>query len=112
MLKLINPYVLIGVLVALAGAFFYGMAVGTDRAEASQARLEALVAEVRETAQAAAAKEIAKIKVVNQTHKQVIEREIVNVPVYSECRNTPDGVRAINSALKNRPLPAGSGELP
>lgn len=113
MLKtLINPYVLLGVLAAMVGVFLWGMRVGGDREVASQARIEARIRQTEETASRAAAEAIAKIEVVNKTTKQVLEREIVEKPVYRDCRNTPDGMRAIDSALANRPIPPSDSKLP
>lgn len=110
-MKAFYPYVAIAVLLALIGSFFYGSHVGAQRAEAKYARTEALIAKVREEAQQGAAVEIAKIKVVNQTHRQVIEREIRNIPTGS-CVLSPDGVSAINEILAPGTVGAGRGELP
>lgn len=107
-----NPYVILVALLAIAGSFFYGMRVGNDRAVAQQARVEQLIEKVSEAAQRGAAKEIANIKIVNQTQRQVIERETRVVPDYSQCRNSPDGLRAINAALENRAGSTGSGVVP
>lgn len=112
MLKLINPYVAIGVLVALIGCFLFGLKTGRDMETATQARIEKRIRATEEAAQIAAAKEIAKIEIINKTTKQVLEREIVEKPVYRECRNTPDGMRSIDAALQNRPLPAGDSIVP
>lgn len=111
MFRLLNPWVILGVLLALVGSFLYGMRVGHGLEEAQQAKQEALIARATEAAQAGAAKEISKIKIVNQTHKQVLEREIRNVPSGS-CVLSPDGVRAINEILTGKPQPAGSSQLP
>lgn len=113
---MMNPYVLLAIVLAwgasVGGAFFYGRNTGIDHAVAEQATDAQLIEDAAAAAQTAAAEEIAKIKVVNQVNKQVLEREIVEKLVYRECRNSTDGVRAINAALENRPLPAGGGELP
>lgn len=111
MFRLLNPWFLLAMLLALAGSFLYGMNVGRDRAEAKQAQREQLIEDVREAAQQSAAQEIAKIKIVNQTHRQVLEREIRNVPSGS-CVLSPDGVRALNEILTGRAQPADRGELP
>lgn len=112
MFKLINPYMALGALLALVGAFFFGIKVGADREVATAARIEARVRQTEDAAMKAAAAEIAKIEVTNKTVKQVLEREIVEKPVYRDCHNTPDGVRSINSALENRPLPPSDRKLP
>lgn len=111
-----NPYALLASVVAAAavtiGAFFFGLNVGADREVAKQAREGVLIEKVSTAAQEAAAREIAKIRVTNTTQKQVLEREIINVPDYSLCRHSPDGMRAVNSALENRAEPAGDRGLP
>lgn len=112
MFKLVNPWVILAAVLALAAAGWQGFRLGADHEIAKQARLEAVIEKVRDAAQQAAAAEIANIKIVNQTHRQVLEREIRTVPDYSACRNSPDGMRAINQALGNRPESAGSGVVP
>lgn len=111
-----NPYVLLAIVLAwggsVGGAFFYGRNTGIDHAVAEQATDAKLIEQAADAAQRAAAEEIAKIKVVNQVNRQVLEREIVEKLVYRECRNSTDGVLAINAALENRPIAAGGGELP
>ena len=109
---LLNPWVLLGALVASLMLFAGGVKVGKDFSDASHARLEAKLDAVRETAQRAAAEEIAKIKIVNQTNRQVLERETRIVPDYSACHHSPDGLRAVNAALENRAVGAGDRELP
>ncbi len=112
MFKLVNPYVAIGALVGLIGCFLFGMKVGRDMETATQARIEARIKATEEAAEKAAAREIAKIEVINKTTKQVLEREIVEKPVYRDCRNTDAGLQSINSALQNRPLPASDSVVP
>lgn len=113
---MMNPYVLLAIVLAwgasVTGAFFFGRDTGHDSVIAEQEKTRQLIEDVSRRAQEGAAGEIAKIKVVNQVNRQVLEREIVEKPVYRDCRNTADGVRAINAALENRPLPAGDRELP
>lgn len=113
---MMNPYVLLAIVLAWAGsvggAFFYGRSTGIDHAVADQKETADIVAEVADAAQRAAAEEIAKIKVVNQVNRQVLEREIVEKPVYRDCVNTADGLRAINASLEDRPLAAGDRKLP
>lgn len=113
---MLNPYVLLAIVLAwigsTAGAFFYGRNTGIDHAVAEQQTDAELIAEAADAAQRKAAEEIAKIKVVNRVNRQVLEREIVEKPVYRDCQHTADGLRAVNAALENRPLPAGDRKLP
>lgn len=111
MFKLINPYVALGVLLALVAAFSYGLSLGGDRADAKHAKVEALLTQVRDEAQASAAAAIAKIKIVNRPRIEVLEREIHTVPA-GTCVLSPDGVRALNEVLTNRPESAGRGVVP
>lgn len=107
-----NPYLIIGALIAAAGAFFYGMDVGEDRAIAKQKSTQELVDAVYDKAQKGAADEIAKIKPKNVTIRQELEREIQTNTVYRDCRVPAGGVRLANEALTGRPEPAGGLKLP
>jgi hypothetical protein len=113
---MINPWVLLAIglawVASVTGAFFYGRDTGIDHAVAEQTEDTALIEQAADAAQRAAAEEIAKIKVINQVNRQVLEREIVEKPVYRECANTADGLRAINAALEDQPLAAGDRKLP
>ncbi len=80
-----NPYVLLGALVVLLMTFAGGVKVGGDYAKGRAAREEVLIAKAGEKASQAAAAAISKIKVVNQTNRTRIEREIVKVPDLSAC---------------------------
>jgi hypothetical protein len=66
---------------------------------AEQTEDAALIEEAASAAQRKAAEEIAKIKVINQVNRQVLEREIVEKPVYVECKHSPEGFDAVNKAL-------------
>lgn len=107
-----NPWFLLGIVLAIIGAAGGGFYYGSDYQKGKTAREEVLIQEVRETAQTAAASEIAKIKVVHQTIRQATETITHEVPVYRDCHNTPDGLHLINSALENKPVPASSGIVP
>lgn len=95
--------------VLLAAVLTVGAAGGTGYWKGNQhatARIEAqLLREAEKTrvdqaeALQAAAAEIAKIDVKHQTLKQVVQREVVEVPVYRECRHSPDTLSAVNAAL-------------
>lgn len=111
MMKFLNPWVALGVVLALLAAGVMGYRVGSDHEIAKHAKDEAVIAAVALAAQQAAATEISKIKIVNQTHRQVVEREIRNVPS-GTCVLSPDGVRAINEILTGKSQPADRGELP
>lgn len=107
-----NPWFLLALVLAIGGAGYSGFRLGADHEVAKQARLEAVIQTVAAEAQQAAAHEISKIKIVNQTNRQILERETRVVPDYTACRHSPDGLRATNQALTNQPDTAGRGVLP
>ncbi len=106
-----NPYIILAALAAILGAYFYGRHDGSEIAAAQRLRDEQVARQVFDQAQAAAAGEIAKIKVRNVTVQQTLEKEIHEKPVYRDCRHTPDGLRSINAALAGAE-PADRGKLP
>lgn len=107
-----SPLLILGVLLALIGAYFYGRGDGAELAAAQRLRDEQVARQVFDQAQAAAAGEIAKIKVVNKTIHAEVRREIHQEPVYRDCRNTDVGLRGINSALSGLAQPVDGGKLP
>jgi len=113
---MINPYLLLGVGVAFVGAtggaFLYGQEVGKDSIEAQQARENKIAQVAYESAQSAAAKAIAEMEIKNVTITQPIRTEVRTRTVYAECKHTPDGLRALNSAITGGAEPLGAGELP
>lgn len=106
-----NPYLILAALAAILGAYFYGRHDGSEIAAAQRLRDEQVARQVFDQAQAAAAGEIAKIKVRNVTVQQTLEKEIHEKPVYRDCRHTPDGLRSINAAILGTE-PADRGKLP
>ncbi len=106
-----NLYVIIGFLLALAGAGAGGFKLGSDHEVATKAREQKHIAEAVEAANNAAAQAIAKIKVVNKTIQNEVQREIQNNIVYRDCKHSPDGLRLLNEALAGS-KPAGDSKLP
>lgn len=109
-MKLLNPWVLLGVTVLCGSAYGVGQYHGRGIEQGKQAAQTLLIEDVRNAAMEAAALAISEIKVENTTVRQELEREVRIVPDYSQCRNSPDGMSAINRAL--RAEPAGNGKLP
>lgn len=97
-------------LVFAASAYVYGLHHGKRIERGEQAEQQAIVEAVKNAAIQSAAEAIAGIRVENTTIRQELEREIRTVVDYSQCRNSPDGLRALNDAL--RAEPAGDGKLP
>lgn len=91
-----NPlvYVVAVVLIAAAGAAG-GWKVANDHRDA----LELAEAKGKADALTATAHEIAKIDVRNVTIKQTLETQTREVPVYRDCKNTPEVMKTINEAL-------------
>ena len=86
---------IVGLLVASASGFFFGKdyehkATLADIAKQQSDHMDALNL---------VAVELAKIKVVQKTNNITLEREIVEKRIYQDCKNTPEAVKAINSAL-------------
>lgn len=113
MVKLLNPWVILGIVLLLLAAAAGGAKLGSDHQIAKQAKTEALIAAVEKRAQIGAATAIAENKPVHQFNKQVIERETRIVPDYSRCVHSDAGLRALNSALENtRAESVGDSVLP
>lgn len=108
---MINPWLILGAITAIVGAYFYGRHDGGEMADAQRLRDEQVARQVFAQAQTAAAGEIAKIKVRNVTVQQTLEREIHEKPVYRDCKHSPDGLRSLNAALTGAE-PADGGQLP
>lgn len=93
---------------AFAAGTWWGMGLGADKCEAEAAREERIAA----VAMDAAASAVAKIKVVNRTVQQEVQREISERVVYRDCQHSPEQLRRINSALTGQVEPAGGGLVP
>lgn len=94
-----NPYVLLVVIAALAGSHWYAYRTGAGHERNAAAAEALLIEKAGDRAAVAAAEAIARIEVKNVTIRQRVEREIHEKTIYRECRNTADGLRAINAAL-------------
>lgn len=97
------------VLALVAGAYAYGRYDGRQLAEAHQLQLDAVAKTAQEAASRSAAEAIAKIEVRHVTIRQEIQREILEKPVYRDCRHDDLGLSLVNEALHG---PAGGGQLP
>lgn len=110
---MIQGYLIAGIagLALSVGAYLYGRHDGKQIEEARQLAEQAIVEKARDAMLRAAAEAIAGIDVVNKTIRQEVQREIVEKPVYRDCRADPGIVRAINAAKTGRPEPPGDSEL-
>ncbi len=105
-----NPYVLAGGLLALIAAFGGGWWAGGQVEQAAQAREDRVAAVATEAAASAAAQAISQIKVQHRTVQQELTREIIDRPVFTDCRSGLSAVQLFNSAIPDyKPEPAGSG---
>lgn len=112
-----NPYAIIAALVlgiaGAAGAGWGGYRLGVDSQKAAEADRDQAIRQAADQAGQQAAQAISKIKVVNTTIQQEIQRETRIEPVYVDCRHSPSGLRGVNAALAGSPAQsAGSGQLP
>lgn len=91
-----NPlvYAVVAALIATAGAAV-GWRIAMDHRDA----LELAEAQGKAAALDATAREIAKIEVKNTTIRQTLETQTREVPVYRDCKNTPEVMTTINEAL-------------
>jgi hypothetical protein len=110
----LNPWVLLAIVGVVAGAFFFGMKVGSDHEVAAQAKFEARLKQVQETAEAAAAKKIGEIQIVHKTIQTKTKETIREEPVYRDCVNVPAVERLLDDARANRKPsePAGDSRVP
>lgn len=112
-----SPYAIVAVVLAFSlatgGAYVKGRVDGRDLEKAAQAERASLVQEARDAMLKTAAESIAQIEVKHVTIRQQAVREVIDRPVYRECRNTDELMRLLNSA-RGFPdwQPAMSGELP
>ncbi len=110
-----NPVLigLLGMALSFAAGTWYGTGVGEDKEYAKRARESDIVEKVQDATNKSTAEAIAKIKVVNTTIRQELEREIKTDIRYVECRHTPSVFNYLNdSLLGRRPGSADIGKLP
>ena len=97
----LNPWLLLGAVVALGASHTYAYVKGGTAREnsmlAEQKRQDELIAKVQQSTAA----EIARIQVVNKTIYQRATREVIEKPVYRECVHDPDTLGMLNHALTN-----------
>jgi len=101
-LGLINPWLLLGALLAILASFGGGYVKGRSDANSNCSEARTLILEASQKAQEAAAREIAKIEIRHTTIRQKVQREITERPVYRNCNHGPDGLRLVNQALTGR----------
>jgi hypothetical protein len=104
-MMLANPWLILGASFAVAGAiggsYVKGRSDGKAVVIAKQAREDQIRLETLQLAQLATAEEIAKIQVVNRTIYAKATHEIVEKPVYRDCRHDAGALGLLNDALTN-----------
>lgn len=101
-----------GLALAVA-AYVAGRHDGRSLAEGEDAIAERVAARAAQASREESAKAIARITVKHTTIQNRLEKEVRNVPVYTDpgCRLTPDGLRHLNAALASG-SELGASELP
>jgi hypothetical protein len=101
---------------SVAGTGWWFFHAGQDQVVAEQQRDERLAAKAADAARQAVGESLSRLKVVNTTIQNEVERHVIEKPVYrdAQCRHDADGLRFVNAALTGTPAagPAGGGELP
>lgn len=108
-----NPYAPIAALAFAIAAYLAGRHDGRQLAEGETAIAERVSTKAAQASRESAAKVIAGLTVRHTTVHNAVEREVRNVPVYTDpgCRLSPDGLRLLNAALSGTgPIP-GAAEL-
>ena len=101
--KPLLPWLILGwvlsVGAASAGSYFYAWNASAEQCELDSLRIGRAAAAARDKAIEAAAQEIAKIDIRHTTINRKVEREIVEKPVYKECRHSPEVFMSITEAM-------------
>lgn len=95
-----NPWLMLAVVAALAGAGGAGYWKGGNDAEAEHLRIEKAQEQAHKDALQAAAKEIAKIDVKSVTIQGKVIERIRTEQVYTECRHSPDAWKLVQEVYK------------
>ena len=94
-----NPYILIGIMLAIASSGAGGFYFGSDYKEKSIAAEVLRDKEAYEAGMLLVADSLAKVKVIQKTNNITLEREIRIEKQYAECRHSPEALKTLNEAL-------------
>ncbi len=98
-----NFYVALGgaalAVAGVAGVFFYGVEVGQDREVARQKRTEDVATAAVAARDLQVGDLLSKIEVKNVEVTQPVIREVRTRTVYTACRHSPEGLKAVNNAI-------------
>jgi predicted nucleic acid-binding protein len=104
--------ILLAFVLLVGGSYVVGRWDGKQLCAAASLKEEAVARAATDAAASAAANAIARMKVRNVTVRQELEREVREVPVYRDCRHSPDGLRHINEALAGGTVAPDSSVVP
>ena len=107
-----NPYLIIAALLAVLAAGAGGFRLGVDHEQAAQKREDDHIAQAVDAANAVTAAALSNMRPKFTTIKNEVQREIVNNPVYIDCRVPAAGVALVNRALEGATLPASAASAP
>ncbi len=111
-----SPTLIVGALgLALSvGTYVVGRQDGRQLAEGEVAIAERVSEKAAQASRESSAEAIAKITVKHTTIQNRLEKEVRNVPVYTDpdCRLTPGGLRDLNAALAGAGPEPSAPELP
>ncbi len=108
-----NPWILLGVLVAILTAGGSGYMKGRLDAKNAAASARAKEMALEQKIQTTIAEEVSKIKVTNTVIRGKIETVTREVPVYRECVHDPVVLRMLNDVLTGKvSVPGGDHVVP
>lgn len=103
MLKLLNPWLIVAwmasLAIASAGSGLYAWSARGDKCELDELRIEQAATAARDAAIEASSQAIAGIDIKHTTINRKVEREVIEKPVYRECRHTPEMFDTIKEAM-------------
>ena len=104
-----NPWVILAACAALLASYgvvgYKAYRMGENACIAEHAKLLSIELRTRDAATAAAAEAIQKIEVRNVTRIQKAQTITREVPIYKECKHTPEGLTTVNQALADVTAP-------
>jgi hypothetical protein len=84
-------------LASILGAGWWSFGAGRDSELATQYRENAAAAAAIDAATSAAARAISKIEVKQVTIRRQLEKQIIEKPVFRDCRSGPEALQALNA---------------